>query len=82
MKTVDIDAAKADLSALIDEAIAGEDVVLSKEGKPVARLIAVRPEGKKDIGSTFGMLKGKIAMSDDFDAPLPDDVLRGFGVID
>ena len=69
----------------MDEALAGEEVVLAKEGRPLVRLTPVKPEPdekKKDIASTFGMLKGKIWMSDDFDDPLPDDILRGFGVID
>jgi prevent-host-death family protein len=85
MKTVDVEAAKPDLSTLVDEALSGEDVVLAKEGKPAVRLMPVdagAKEYKKDFASTFGMLKGKIWMSDDFDDPLPDDVLRDFGVID
>jgi antitoxin (DNA-binding transcriptional repressor) of toxin-antitoxin stability system len=85
MKTVEGEAAKPDLSTLVDEALSGEDVVLAKEEKPLVCLPVEpepREENKKDFASTFGMLKGKIWMSDDFDAPLPDDLLRGFGVID
>ena len=85
MKTVDVEAAKPDLSTLVDEALSGEEVVIAKEGKPAVRLMPVEPDplgDKKDFASTYGMLKGKIWMSDDFDAPLPDDLLRGFGVID
>jgi prevent-host-death family protein len=86
MKTVDVEAAKPELSELVDQALSGEEVVLAKEGKPAVRLIPVGPEPKaeekKDFASTYGMLKDKIWMSDDFDTPLPDDILRGFGVID
>ena len=85
MKTVDVEAAKPDLSTLVDEALSGEDVVLAKEGKPAVRLMPVDAganQRKKDRASTLGMLKGQIWMSDDFDGPLPDDILRGFGVID
>jgi prevent-host-death family protein len=85
MKTVDVEAAKPDLSTLVDEALSGEDVVLAKEGKPAVRLMPVvagANQRKKDRASTLGMLKGQIWMSDDFDDPLPDDILRGFGVID
>jgi prevent-host-death family protein len=82
MKTVDMEASDYDPAALVDQAIAGEEIVLAKNGKPVARLTPVEPERKKDRASTFGMLKGKVWISDDFDAPLPDDILRGFGVID
>jgi prevent-host-death family protein len=69
MKTVEVEAAKPDLSTLVDEALSGEDVVLAKEGKPLVRLMPVEPapDGKKkDRASTLGMLKGKIWMSDDF----------------
>jgi len=78
MKTVDIGAAKPELESLVDEALAGEEVVLAKEGKPAVRLMPVEiADGpKNDIASTFGMLKGKIWMSDDFDDPLPDDLFR------
>jgi antitoxin (DNA-binding transcriptional repressor) of toxin-antitoxin stability system len=78
MKTVDIDDAGTQLSALVEDALAGEEVVLAKGGKPVARLVAVREKG--DILSTLGMLKGQIWVSDDFDDPLPPDILRGFGI--
>jgi antitoxin (DNA-binding transcriptional repressor) of toxin-antitoxin stability system len=82
MKTVDIGAPDYDLPALVEQAIAGEEIVLERNGKPVARLTPVAPASKKDIASTFGMLKGEVWMSDDFDAPLPNDILRGFGAID
>ena len=82
MKTVDIGAQDYDLPALVEEAIAGEEIVLERNGKPVARLTPVDASPKRDITSTFGILKGEVWMSDDFDAPLPDDILRGFGAID
>ena len=82
MKTVDIEAAETELSTLVDEALAGEEVVLAKEGKPLVRLTPV-DNRKNDKLSTLGMLKGKIWIDDDhFDDQLPDDILRGFGVID
>jgi prevent-host-death family protein len=77
MKTVNIHAAKTQLSRLVDEAVAGEEVIIAKAGKPMVRLT---PVGKKDIGSTLGMLKGKIWISDDFDAPLPPEILKDFGI--
>jgi antitoxin (DNA-binding transcriptional repressor) of toxin-antitoxin stability system len=84
MKTVDVEAADYNPAALVDQAIAGEEVVLVKQGKPLVRMmpVASAPGGKKTRASTLGMLKGQIWMSDDFNDPLPDDVLRGFGVID
>ncbi len=77
-KTVNIHAAKTQLSKLVEEAAAGDEIVIAKAGKPVARLTAL--EKKNNIASTLGMLKGKIWISDDFDAPLPDEILKSFGV--
>jgi prevent-host-death family protein len=78
MKTVNIHAAKTQLSKLVEEAAAGDEIIIAKAGKPVARLMPLAK--KKDIRSTFGMLKGRIWVSDDFDAPLPPEILKGFGV--
>ena len=77
MKTVNLHAAKTHLSRLVDEAAAGEDVVIAKNGKPLVKLVAVA-SGTRRKG--FGALKGKIRIADDFDAPLPDSLLRAFGV--
>jgi len=77
MKTVNLHAAKTHLSRLVDRAVAGEDVVIAKAGKPMVRLV---PVGMKKRRTGFGALKGKIRISGDFDAPLPDDALRGFDV--
>jgi prevent-host-death family protein len=76
MKTVDIHAAKTHLSSLVEEAAAGEEIVIAKAGKPVARLVALK---EPDFRETFGMLKGKIRVSGDFDAPLAPETLRAFG---
>jgi prevent-host-death family protein len=77
MKTVNLHAAKTHLSRLVDEAAAGEDVVIAKAGKPLVRLVPVaRPAGRR---RTFGALKGKIQIDADFDAPLPSAIARAFG---
>ena len=76
MKTVNIYEAKTRLSQLVDKAAAGEDVVLSRNGKPLVRITQLEGAGKLPI--KFGVLKGKIRIAADFDAPLPDDVLAGF----
>ena len=75
MKQVNLHAAKTHLSRLVDQAAAGEEIVIAKAGKPMARLVAVRP--RKRTG--FGCLKGRMTIARDFDAPLPDDLLRAFG---
>lgn len=68
MKTVDIHVAKTHLSRLVEEAAKGEEIIIAKAGKPVARIVALE---KLDVRETFGMLTGKLRVSDDFDAPLP-----------
>lgn len=76
MTTVNIHAAKTQLSRLVDAAAKGEEVVIARAGKPVARLVPFEPAKKPD--RVLGTLEGKLNTSDDFDAPLPDDVLALF----
>jgi len=72
---VNIYEAKSKFSKLISQAIAGEEIIIAKSGKPVAKLVPFeKPLGDRKPGSA----KGKIIMSDDFDAPLPDDILKEF----
>jgi prevent-host-death family protein len=77
MKTVNLHAAKTQLSRLVDDAVGGQDIIIAKAGKPMVRLVPVSA-AKRRTG--FGADKGKIRISGDFDAPLPDDVLKAFGV--
>ena len=77
MKTVNLHAAKTHLSRLVDQAAAGEEVIIAKAGKPMVRLVPVAMKSRR---TGFGELKGRIRIADDFDAPLPGDVLRAFGV--
>jgi len=75
-KPVDIRAAKTQLSRLVERAAKGEEIIISKAGKPVARLmplaIPARPRRR------IGLLKGRIKIAADFDAPLPQEILRQF----
>ena len=64
--------AKAHLSQLIERALAGEEIVIAKAGKPVARLVGYRQTSARRTG---GQLKGQIRIGEDFDAPLPPEVL-------
>ncbi len=73
--TVNIFEAKTNLSRLIGKVEQGEDVIIARAGKPVARLTGLVPD-KPTI--RFGGLKGKIWIADDFDAPLPDEILAEF----
>lgn len=75
MESVDIYEAKTRLSQLVDQAAAGEDVVVSRNGKPLVRITQL--EGAKRR-IKFGVLKGRVRIAADFDAPLPDAVVAGF----
>lgn len=76
MQISNISEAKAQLSALIEKVLAGEEVIIGKAGKPVARLI--RYENRRH-NRRPGALKGKIKIADDFDE-LPEDMLKAFGM--
>ena len=75
METVNIYDAKTRLSQLVDKAASGEDVVVSRNGKPLVRITRL-DAAKRRI--RFGVLKGKLTISDDFDAPLSETTLAAF----
>lgn len=74
--SVNIYEAKTQLSRLVDQAASGEEVIIARGGKPVARLSRLTEPVRK---VRFGVLKGRVRVSADFDAPLPEDVLKEFG---
>lgn len=75
MVEVNIHAAKTNLSRLLSRVAAGEEVVIARAGKPIARLVPFRePKAKR----TLGLDKGLFEVPEDFDAPLPNDVLAAF----
>jgi prevent-host-death family protein len=75
MTTVNIHEAKTHLSRLVDEVAAGAEIIIAKAGKPMARLAPIStPVRKKHLG----LLKGKIKVPDDFNAPLGDETLSAF----
>ncbi len=76
MKTVNMHEAKTHLSRLVEEAAAGTEIIIAKAGKPCARLVPCAPARKP---RKLGWMKGKIWVSDDFDAPLSDEELRLWG---
>ncbi len=61
--------AKSSLSRLVERAAAGEEILIAKHGKPMARLSQI-PAKRKEI--PWGIYKGKMKMADDFDAPLEE----------
>ena len=74
-KAVNTHEAKTQLSRLLKRVALGEEVTIASRGKPVARLVPVKAaEGKRKLG----MFRGKFTVPDDFDAPLPREILDAF----
>jgi prevent-host-death family protein len=72
---VNVHEAKTNFSKLLQRVILGDEIIIAKAGVPVAKLVRyVSKKGKRPLG----FLKGEIWMADDFDAPLPPDILAGF----
>ena len=66
---VNIHEAKTHLSRLLQKVMEGEEVIISRAGVPVAKLVAAAPKsGKRPLGFD----QGRVWMSDDFDAPMPE----------
>lgn len=74
-QVVNIYDAKTHLSRLVDEAGQGADIVIARAGKPVARLCRIQPKAKK---RKLGVLDGRFKIPEDFNTPLPDEVLAAF----
>ena len=75
MRQVNIHEAKTHLSRLVEEVAAGEEIVIAKAGRPIAKLV---PLASGLEPRQLGSLRGKIWLADDFDAPLPEEVLASF----
>ena len=75
MQTVNIHEAKTHLSRLLEQVAGGEEIIIAKAGKAIARLVPLDAAPKK---RQLGLLKGKLNVPDDFDAPLTDDDLALF----
>jgi prevent-host-death family protein len=75
MRQVNIHQAKTHLSQLLEDVARGEEIVIAKAGKPIARLVAVAATSQP---RHRGLLKGRIIIATDFDAPLPEEILTSF----
>jgi prevent-host-death family protein len=73
MRTINIHEAKTHLSRLVEDAAKGEEIVIAKAGKPVARLVAL-PAPERRVPK-FGTLRGKIWMADDWDSPETNEAI-------
>ena len=75
MYSVDVNEAQTELSGLLARADAGEDIVITLEGEPVARLV---PYGRSQGVRRFGAMKGRIVVCDCFFEPLPETELAAW----
>ena len=75
MGMINVHAAKTQLSRLLDAAVAGEEVIIARAGKPVAGWCRSTDDAAP---RRLGILAGKIHVPDDFDDPLPDEILAEF----
>jgi prevent-host-death family protein len=73
-KSVGVHEAKTNLSKLLERVSAGEEIAITRRGEEVARLVPVRRSGTRRLGID----RGRWTVPEDFDAPLPDDVLATF----
>jgi prevent-host-death family protein len=76
-KQVNLYEAKTKLSHLVERAAAGEEIIIAKDGKPRARLVPLKSEPPL---RRPGAGRGRVWIADDFDAPLPAELLAAFGV--
>lgn len=72
---VGVHEAKTQLSRLLDQVLAGQDIVIDRRGEPVARLTRITTGGVP----AFGTDRGTVVIGDDFDAPLPDELAALLG---
>lgn len=75
MSTINIHEAKTHLSRFVDRAAGGEEIIIAKAGKPMAKLVPLLDTSSR---RNLGMFKGKLNVPDDFDAPLSDEVVKLF----
>jgi len=77
MHITNITEAKSHFSALIEKVMSGEEVIIGKAGKPVAKLVRYE---RCEVSRQPGALKGKIKIADDFNE-LPEDIATAFGMV-
>ena len=73
--TVNIHAAKTQLSRLLEQVEEGEEIVIARAGKPIARIVPLVPTRPK---RRLGILEGQYTVADNIDDPLPDELLEEF----
>jgi len=76
METVNIHQAKTNLSRLLSRVELGEEIVISNRGIPIAKLVPFH--GSSNRRASLGLDRGRFIVPDDFDAPLPEEILAAF----
>ena len=74
MAVVNVHQAKTQLSRLLAQVEAGEEVIIARRGEQIARLVRCKPRGKRQ----FGAMRGKLVVDDRFFDPLPEEELRAW----
>ena len=75
VRTVNVHEAKTHLSRLLERVVRGEQVVIAKAGRPVAKLVSI---GTSTGGRELGRDAGTVWIADNFDASLPDAIIADF----
>jgi prevent-host-death family protein len=75
-QTVSVDEAQERLTDLLAQALAGNEIIITEQGKPIARLVPI-PAAAANKKRVAGLNRGAIWTSEDFDQPLPDEFLAG-----
>jgi prevent-host-death family protein len=75
MDTVNLYDAKTNLSSLVERAANGEEIIIAKAGRPLARLV---PLARRTSPRELGFLAGQVTVGADFDDPLPEEILAAF----
>ncbi len=76
MITVNVHEAKTHLSRLLAKVARGDEVVIARGGKPVARLVPVQKARRMD--DLLGIDRGRLWIAEDFDGPLPEEIVAAF----
>ena len=71
---VNVQEAKTHLSRLLARVEAGDEIVIARDGRPIARLVSIQKQPMRTSGSA----RGEFSVPDDFDAPLPDEIMAAF----
>lgn len=74
MRSVGVHQAKTQLSELLRRVAAGEEITITRGGEPIAKIVPLRPRTSRMLGQDRGLY----AVSEDFDLPLPDEVVDTF----